>query len=119
MEYAAHLRERFGMATRERQKELHGLISPHKSHRTCDACRHWGTNPASEWHSAAYRDDQPGESKFCGSTSITDGVSDSGDPAIASAVDCEGYHAFLLTGPRFGCVHWEAKAPTPPLQTPS
>jgi hypothetical protein len=82
----------------------------------CETCRHWGNNPASEWHSATFSEEFPYEQvprtdrKLCGSPKITDGEVDNPEEDSASAVDCEDYHAFLQTGPKFGCIHWEANA---------
>lgn len=85
--------------------------------RTCDGCRHWGTNPGIEWwHSDGIA---PGTQKMCGSAGITDGEEHDPAPDVASAVDCEKYHAFLLTGPKFGCVHWEATPSAMAAELPS
>ena len=74
--------------------------------RRCDTCQHWGTSEAQGWHSAANLEGR----KFCGCPKITDGqVWNEFQPDMASAVDCEDYHAFLQTGPKFGCVHHQTK----------
>lgn len=101
-------------------EEIEAIIEKAAKSKTCDACRHWGVHEANGWHSSGCSDHQPPSQKFCGCPKVTDGTVVAPADDIASAVDCEDYHAFLLTGPKFGCVHWEAlQQPPEPRSDPA
>lgn len=65
---------------------------------TCDACKHY-TMPA--------KDELPGY-EYDGSCALMEYEA---PILIDSAIpwDYEGYKAGVHVGPKFGCVHWEAK----------
>lgn len=65
--------------------------------RTCDACRHWDAMP----------NRAGGE---CLKEKITR-KDDYNKPDFMAAIDPED--PYLLTGPKFGCVHWETKEAEP------
>lgn len=59
---------------------------------TCEHCRHWGEEEI--WHTKGRQCQQA--SLYPPSKEDQMGIED-------------GAHAFIVTGPKFGCIHWEPK----------
>lgn len=78
--------------------------------RRCGSCTHWGGR-VSHWNTIVHR--------TCGCPQILHGnlIADAiTDPTSAVAETYQGWG--LLTGPQFGCVHWQAgpQQPSPHAQ---
>lgn len=79
-----------------RRKVCGGIRSnPRRTMNTCDTCKWWGKG---QWHA------KPPE-QSCGL--LDSKINEHGD-AAGYAVDKEGNQGFIC-GPKFGCIHWEAK----------
>lgn len=63
---------------------------------TCDQCEFWRRDPS--------RYDGAGD---CESPKLA--YSSMCEPDGLAYLDCECYHASLVTGPKFGCVHFVSK----------
>lgn len=67
---------------------------------TCDTCKWWGMEQ--------YRHVFDGDDfKLCGNTKVNEWKGSNTDPdtvCLHKSIDTS-----IITGPKFGCIHWEAK----------
>jgi hypothetical protein len=81
------------MITRHRVNEMN----------TCDTCKHWGPNQGDQ----SRKIDHPLTGACHNSNVVGDSIEMVADNPSFACIDVE--EAVFVTGPKFGCVNWEAK----------
>lgn len=74
--------------------KLYGNLTPRRRMKTCDTCRHWGDASVG------------GLLRCCDHAEPNEGADATEDMGIV-VVQYPPEQSSLMTGPKFGCVHWE------------